>query len=198
MTEYNNTPSDKEIKTELWCPSCKTMKSVLEFHRSNGKPSGYQSRCIVCHKKLRDAHRITHREENNAKNRLYYANHRAEKRAYYEKHVAEKKLYDQNYAIENHEKVKSKDKAKRARKLGATVEKFTDKEIFERDLWICQICFKKVNRRLRYPNPLCASLDHIIPLSKGGSHSRQNCCLAHLRCNVSKQNRCVPQQTRLF
>ncbi|WP_158070491.1 HNH endonuclease [Streptomyces luteocolor] len=33
------------------------------------------------------------------------------------------------------------------------------------------------------------SLDHVIPLSRGGSHRRDNVQLAHLRCNLRKNNR---------
>lgn len=83
----------------------------------------------------------------------------------------------------NPEKFKAYDHEKKARKRKATIEKFYPIEIYERDQWVCQLCKKKVNKRLKHPNPLSASLDHIIPLSKGGDHSRQNTHLAHLICN---------------
>jgi hypothetical protein len=86
---------------------------------------------------------------------------------------------------------------RRARKLNATIEKFSLLEIYERDKWRCQICGKKVDRRLKHPNPLSKSLDHIIPLAKGGSHSRANVQLAHLVCNLSIGVGGI-KQTRLF
>jgi 5-methylcytosine-specific restriction endonuclease McrA len=58
--------------------------------------------------------------------------------------------------------------------------------IFERDGWICQVCKKKVRQDLKYPHPMSASLDHIKPLALGGSHTRTNVQLAHLRCNFKK------------
>ena len=67
------------------------------------------------------------------------------------------------------------------------MEIFDDKEIFERDGWICGICGKKVSKALEHPNPRSASLDHIIPLSRGGNHIRINVQLAHLGCNRKKQ-----------
>lgn len=70
-------------------------------------------------------------------------------------------------------------------------------EIYERDGWVCQLCHKKVNNRLKHPNPFSPSLDHIIPLSKGGPHSRANVHLAHLRCNLRAHTGGV-KQIRLF
>lgn len=55
--------------------------------------------------------------------------------------------------------------------------------IGERDNWICNICGEKIDKNLKYPNPMSASLDHIIPLSKGGQHSYDNVHIAHLYCN---------------
>lgn len=36
---------------------------------------------------------------------------------------------------------------------------------------------------------MCPSLDHVIPMSKGGAHSYANTQLAHWLCNVTKGNR---------
>ena len=69
------------------------------------------------------------------------------------------------------------------------IESFKRIDVYERDNWICQLCKKPVNPNLSYPNPLCASLDHVIPLSRGGSHKTTNVQLAHLRCNTSRGNK---------
>lgn len=61
--------------------------------------------------------------------------------------------------------------------------------IAERDRWTCAICGKRVNRRLRHPAPLCASLDHVIPVSEGGTSDVWNLRLTHLQCNLSRGNR---------
>lgn len=51
----------------------------------------------------------------------------------------------------------------------------------------CAICGKPVNFSLRYPNPMCATVDHIIPIAKGGHPSDlDNMQLAHFRCNLLK------------
>lgn len=69
------------------------------------------------------------------------------------------------------------------------IQDFKRSEIYERDGWICQLCNKSVNPELSFPNPACASLDHVVPLSRGGSHKTTNVQLAHLRCNTSRGNK---------
>lgn len=81
------------------------------------------------------------------------------------------------------------DHRRRALKAGASIDRFSDWEIFERDGWRCQLCGRKVNPRWRHPHPKSASLDHVVPLSGGGEHSRRNVQLAHLACNVAKKAR---------
>jgi 5-methylcytosine-specific restriction endonuclease McrA len=75
---------------------------------------------------------------------------------------------------------------RRARKQSVPVEVFSDAEIYERDEWACALCREPVDRTLRHPDPLSPTIDHIVPLAKGGHHVRANCQLAHLRCNVRK------------
>lgn len=77
---------------------------------------------------------------------------------------------------------------RRAQKAGAECEKFRHAEVFERDGWICGLCGAPVDRDRAYPDPVSASLDHIVPLSFGGPHTRDNTQLAHLGCNLAKSN----------
>jgi 5-methylcytosine-specific restriction endonuclease McrA len=69
------------------------------------------------------------------------------------------------------------------------VEYFKNTEIFERDGWACQLCGLPIDRDARKPDPLSVSLDHIVPISLGGAHSRANTQCAHLSCNVRKSNK---------
>jgi 5-methylcytosine-specific restriction endonuclease McrA len=75
---------------------------------------------------------------------------------------------------------------RRARLRGATIESFGRKEIFERDGWICGICADPIDPDLKLPNTMSASVDHIIPIARGGAHERANVQAAHLKCNVIK------------
>lgn len=62
-------------------------------------------------------------------------------------------------------------------------------EIFERDGWRCGLCGEGIDPAAAYPDPLSASLDHVVPLSLGGHHVPGNVQAAHLSCNVRKGNR---------
>lgn len=55
---------------------------------------------------------------------------------------------------------------------------------------ICALCGKPVDKKLKYPHPMCATVDHIIPVSKGGHPSAiDNLQLAHFSCNRQKWDR---------
>ena len=57
-----------------------------------------------------------------------------------------------------------------------------------RDGWRCGICHHPVDRTLRHPDLMCASLDHIIPVSYNGTHDASNLRLTHLICNLRRGN----------
>ena len=78
------------------------------------------------------------------------------------------------------------DQKRRAAKNGVNSEQFYDIEIFERDNWICGICGKEVEKSLEHLHPYSVNLDHIIPLSKGGGHTKFNTQCSHRICNMKK------------
>lgn len=81
---------------------------------------------------------------------------------------------------------------RRALLKGATVATpFSLEDVISRGGTDCGLCGNPVDLGRIYPDPLSKSLDHVIPLSRGGAHSVENCQLAHLRCNVSKGARVV-------
>jgi 5-methylcytosine-specific restriction endonuclease McrA len=76
--------------------------------------------------------------------------------------------------------------ARRARERAALVEVFDRREVFERDGWRCGLCGEPIDKGIAWPDPMSASLDHVVPISRGGKHSRANAQAAHLTCNVHK------------
>ena len=74
----------------------------------------------------------------------------------------------------------------RARKWSAFVEQVEPSRVLERDGWICQLCMEPIDMTVAWPDPLSPSIDHVVPLSKGGDHSYANCQAAHLGCNCAK------------
>lgn len=74
----------------------------------------------------------------------------------------------------------------RASKQSLITERFDHLEVFNRDGWMCQLCREPVDRSLRVPHRLAATLDHVVPLNRGGNHTRRNVQLAHFICNSIK------------
>lgn len=55
---------------------------------------------------------------------------------------------------------------------------------------VCGICGRPVDFSLKYPHPLSACIDHIIPVAKGGHPSDiENLQLAHWTCNRTKSDK---------
>ena len=60
---------------------------------------------------------------------------------------------------------------------------------------ICGICGQPVDKSLKYPDPGSPTIDHIVPLSRGGHPSSlENLQLAHFRCNRLKFNRLLMEE----
>lgn len=70
----------------------------------------------------------------------------------------------------------------RARRLGAFVEDVEKADIYERDNGLCGICGQAVEFEEM-------ELDHVMPLSKGGTHEPGNVQCAHATCNRRKGGR---------
>jgi 5-methylcytosine-specific restriction endonuclease McrA len=90
------------------------------------------------------------------------------------------------------EQRRTRNAASHARHKGAqTFEYFDPHVIFERDGWLCKVCGKSTPLSLAgQEHPDSPTLDHIIPLSKGGTHQTHNCQCACKACNqMSKNNR---------
>lgn len=75
---------------------------------------------------------------------------------------------------------------RRARHASAIKVPYSIQGIYDRDSWICGLCNGSVDPDLIYPNPEAASIDHVIPLSRGGDDAPDNVQLAHFRCNWAK------------
>jgi 5-methylcytosine-specific restriction endonuclease McrA len=123
-------------------------------------------------------YRDTHGDELRAKQREKYAADPEPRRA---AAIAWRKAHPEFDRAKGHRR--------RALIRGSQVEKFTDLEVFEEDDYICQLCFEPIDPLLRNHHPEMASLDHIKPISKGGSHTRDNVQTSHLVCNLRKGNR---------
>lgn len=77
---------------------------------------------------------------------------------------------------------------RRAQKAGVEWEKVNLLEIFNRDP-NCPICKREMHMNTGQSDPRYVSLDHIVPLSKGGAHKADNIQLVCIECNRVKSNK---------
>ena len=67
-----------------------------------------------------------------------------------------------------------------------TKVKFSRYDLYIRDLGMCQYCECKVSKD-------AATIDHVIPRSKGGPTTWENCVLSCERCNTKKANKLLSE-----
>jgi 5-methylcytosine-specific restriction endonuclease McrA len=79
-----------------------------------------------------------------------------------------------------------------ARRKGSRhVDKVTIEDVYEKTNGICYLCDKIIDRTLTHPNSYSLSMDHRIPISKGGEHTYENLWATHLTCNLRKNSKIV-------
>lgn len=181
------------------CKICGVDKPIAEFHKARKGKYGVETRCKTCKSEAGKRYRRENREEFRArKKQYYYENHEREKarRNEYSRRNQEavrKRSLKRYY--ENPEYYHDLAKQRRVRKKGLPTEKFMNREIFDRDEWVCQLCGDLVDPDLRWPNPWSVSLDHVIPISNPNcpGHVWDNVWTTHLRCNLSKNARLLEE-----
>lgn len=58
--------------------------------------------------------------------------------------------------------------------------------LYRRDKGLCHICESKVDMNLNSNDNMYGSIDHVMPIAKGGTHTWDNVKLAHRICNSIK------------
>lgn len=148
-------------------------------------------KCKVCREAYMKKWEAENREKKNASSRAWDAKNK-EKSVQIKKRWEEKnqttlnEMSRKNYAIRVKEgrqkKYKTDDLVRRevkhryrARKMNTISEKYSAREIFEKFNWTCNYCGDEAK-----------TLDHVKPLSKGGTDTVDNLVAACKACNCSK------------
>lgn len=145
------------------------------------------------------AYYLAHREEKRAATAAYYIAHHEERlavqAAYNTAHRQERRDWNASTAhrekllawrVAHPEKFREYAHRRRARLRSQFVAPVDVQAIYLRDQGRCHICGKRVKQA-------DTSMDHLIPLSLGGVHAPHNVALAHLKCNLKRNNRGVAQ-----
>lgn len=107
---------------------------------------------------------------------------RETQRRYCERNVEVRRIRSRRYYKTHPEKNRQHASAWRARARRTQVEPVDYNAIWERDQGICHICSLPVERS-------DVQFDHVIPLSRGGTHTAENVKVSHSVCNNRKRAR---------
>lgn len=86
---------------------------------------------------------------------------------------------------------------RRADKFGVYYEPVNRRKVFIRDKWKCQVCGTKTQKKDIHADN-AAELGHIVPMSKGGSHSYVNVQCECKKCNAIKGDNVKGEQITIF
>ena len=186
------------------CCTCKQEKPFSDFQACRSNGDGLQKRCRPCQAQASAAwwvsrgHEPAVKAKKAVRRRAYYEAHREEEKAAatawtyanYERFLTlARERYEADpdkfkaravaYRAGNPAKINELGARRRARKRAAFVMPVSLAAIYDRDKGRCGICggFVELAR---------ASMDHVIALSRGGTHEPDNVQLSHLRCNLKK------------
>lgn len=112
------------------------------------------------------------------------------RRSLYERNAESEKALSAQWRRDNPDLARAQHSLRRARRfVNGPPEIIKFSEVYHRDGGICGLCHEIVDKDLTFPDPGYGTIDHIIPLSKGGPHQYENVQLAHSSCNSKKGNR---------
>lgn len=209
------------------CKSCHAQRMHANYVAHHQKYLAKQALYYATHREEAAAYQRAHSQQIasrmrrwRAANRVYLRTYdRAYRQAHRQQRLQRRRLHDAAFPFETYQQARRwraknpqrrkatlrawkqanpdairKHKALRyARQRGASLAvPIAHRDIAERDGWRCHICGKKVTETNW-------SLDHLIPLSKGGMHIPENVALAHFACNTKRNvGTHIPAQLRLL
>jgi 5-methylcytosine-specific restriction endonuclease McrA len=176
------------------CTTCGEVKPLDDFHPQPSAPDGRRWRCKVCtrayYRAYAKARYDANPESERARSRGRYAAdpsgpiERAAARA--RSHPEDVRRYTKNWRAANPEKRIAASYMRRALTSAAVAGDVDLRLLWVRQCGVCSLCSRPIDHALTWPDPLSKSVDHIVPLSKGGTHEQSNLAWTHLVCNLKK------------
>lgn len=170
------------------CRACKTQKPGAEFRRNVLNSSGLAGQCRSCAFEAERAYRAANAASLSAANKAWRANNAgymtACNRARYAADPARFKEYANDWRRSNPEAYKAIKHRQRARRRGAVVRLTLAawREIVAQFNSACAYCLRPID---------APTIDHMVPLCRGGEHTAENVVPACSFCNTSKGARSI-------
>ncbi len=191
------------------CSKCKKEKPTTNefFSKSKSQSDGLYSYCKDCQNERYKKYYADKKEHHQNRRKKYYKQNKEQQinysKEYQKNHPERTKQIKKRHSIKRSEYIKARVKKwiaanpihnrlirQRVRLSGINYDSLTLNELIEiynlhktdNDLYICHYCHKA----LEFSE---TTIDHIIPISKGGSNSADNITIACLKCNAKKGDR---------
>lgn len=146
------------------------------WYPSNAKTYNYIcAECVNIYKRQWDE---AHRERERERKHQWYKAHREEQLECQGQWRENNPDYNRQWVKNNPDWVAARDHRRRALKLSATIGPVDYAAIYERDK-ICIYCGSDED----------LTIDHLIPLSRGGAHRQENLAVACGSCNSRKHTK---------
>ena len=152
------------------CSKCQVEKPLADFSPNKNYRDGFTTWCKECHRSYNREHYQANREKK-----------RSQHHAWYLANTDKVKASTRDRREANPEVFREYIRQYRARQLQAPVNDFTVEqwlEICAAHDWKCHYCGARCEEFLE--------VEHVVPLSKGGSHTASNIVPACMPCNRSK------------
>ena len=175
------------------CSVCKEEKPLDEYHKNKNYKTGYSVTCKPCAVKRAHKWQVENKERVNEgvrKNyRLHYeryrANHNERQKRWLEKPENTQKMREASraWALAHPESKRLSENKRRAAKQGNGIFLISKRDLARLLASSCHNCGSQNN----------ITLDHVIPISRGGRHSVGNLQPLCGSCNSSKNNRTITE-----
>jgi 5-methylcytosine-specific restriction endonuclease McrA len=212
---HGQTKKESNMSQYKTCNRCKANKPLDEFHKSSSAKDGHRNQCKSCtaladatryqkdakkHRQRALSYYYEHKEQSaETASKRYFANrdetskkraqlrkdniwkYKKQERASYLRNKEQKRKYSSDYSKQNPEKSLERNSRRRARLKNAITFKVDSSELKQMKNRGCLFCGSKKE----------INIDHIIPLSRGGSHSIGNLMPLCDHCNSTKYNKTI-------
>lgn len=161
------------------CGGCDTTKPVDEFYRRKSAKDGRQSRCKDCVRKYWQGWYAKNGDSVRARSLAI---------ARADPEVNRQKANAWNAANPERHYERSREAKHRRRVLekGTAVGPIDYDTLWDSQAGTCPLCDTPIDTTIKHPDLLSRSLDHIVPISRGGGHVQENVQWTHLGCNLRK------------
>ena len=170
------------------CSQCHVEKELNEFYAVKKKIGEKLSKkCKICIKNNSKDYYNNHKDKTIANTKKYKKEQKDNNTAVYIKSLETNRIRQEKYQKTNSGKMVNKTAAHNRRtayKDGSVTTEALKQLLIKQDNK-CYIC----KNELDHITPRQAHIDHIVPLSKGGSHVLSNIAWACANCNLKKANK---------